>query len=349
MSALSDLRSSEAAGVLAEAWRWWTTELTALVPDRLRPDSGNAAHADIRLGPGTVDVELIADGTGRRFTDARSIEDLDAEAWEQLGNLIATSRTRIILSPPDCFVTTLRLPKAARKRLRSAVALQLLQIAPIEPAMLRWTLETIDIGEADMKVRVAMARTTRVEALREMFDARGMSVPPIHAATSEGTLQLAPGQDSGRRDVKSPDRRAWVVALILLATIPLTTIMGANLFASSAERRIASLQAEIGPRLEIERKARQAEDMRRALRPVLAHPTVSETVEDLAARIPVSDHVKRVERTADRHVRFTLETANSEGVSQALADSNVLEAVELAELDPAEGGGFLASYVGRQQ
>jgi hypothetical protein len=344
MSTLSELRNSDAAATVAEAWRWWTGELAAMVPERFRPRSGKAPRADIRLGRDTVEVEIVADGVGQRFADARRLEDLDENGWAELAALIEGSRARIVLESPHAYVTGVTLPKAARRRLRSAVALQLSQLSPVEPALLRWAMATTDSGPDRIHVRVAMARSDHVERLQALFEANGIPPPPVHAATPEATLELARGNRLSGAGTDRIGGKAWAIAAVLIATIPLTTMLGATVLEASAQNRIEAIARQAGPRLKAEASARRAEALRRGLRPLFTRPSVSATVEELAARLPLTDHVKSVSQSGDRILQFVVETADAEAAEAALQGSRLLPRVAVADIVPAANGKLTVTY-----
>ena len=344
MPALSELRESPVGAFAGEAWRWWTGELMAMVPERYRPDAGKAARSEIRPRRDAVEIEIVSEGIGQRFADTTRLEDLTAEGWAELATLIEGSRARIVLDAPDAFHTSLMLPAAARRRLRSAVALQLSQVSPVEPALLRWATAPIESGADKIGVRVAMARSDRIEALRTLFEANGIDPPPICAATPEGPVELARG---ARISGKASDRiraRDWAIAVLLIATIPLTTTLGATLLRAGAQDRIEVLEKGAAPRLEAEAKARQAEELRRDLRPLVTRPSITATLEELAIRLPPTDHVKSISQAGDRILLFTVETADAEAAEAALRGSRILPHVAVTDVVPATGGRLAANF-----
>jgi hypothetical protein len=344
MPSLSELRETPAGAAVAEAWRWWTSELMARVPERFRPDPARIPRADIRLGRGAVEVEIVRDGIGQRFADAKPIEELDAEGWAELAALIEGSRARVVLDSPDTFVTRLTFPNAARRRLRSAAALQLSQISPVEPDRLRWAMTTTDSDAEKVDVRIAMARADRIERLQALFEENGLDPPPVHAATPEATLELARGSRLGRANDGRADARAWAAALLLIASIPLTTTLGATMLKASAESRIEALEKGAAPRLKAEAKARRSEALRRELRPLATRPGISATLEDLAARLPLTDHVTIVKQGGDRILQFTVETADAEAAEVALKGSALLPHVAVADIVPAPSGKLAVTF-----
>ena len=338
MPALTALRESPAIVALVEAWRWWTGELIAMLPERVRPDPARKSSAAIRPGGKSVEIEIVRDGVGQLFVDSTPLEDMGAEAWAELASLIEGSRTNIVLSPPDVFVTGLGLPKAARRRLKSAVALQLSQTAPVAPELLRWAMLAKDAGEDRIEVRVAMARAERIDRLQGLFEANEIAPPPVSAVTQEGLLQLAPGRRlgaaGGSRLLASPS----VIAALLIASIPVTTALGATLLRAAAESRIEMLEKGAAPRLKAEAGARRSEALRRTLRPLATRPGVTATIEEMAARLPLTDHVKSVEQGSDRMLRIAVETPDAEAAEAALKGSGLLPYLAVTDIAPAANG-----------
>jgi hypothetical protein len=344
MQPVSGIRGSEAGAALAEGWRSWTGELAAMLPERVRPDPDRARRADIRLSREAIAVEIVAEGEGRLLADPRPIEDLDSEGWTELGALIEQCRARILLTTPDVYVTSVTLPKAARRRLKSAVALQLSQLAPIEPGALRWAMQSIEESQDGIVVRVAMARAERMEALRSLFEANGMEPPSIHAETPEGSIELAAGHDGSRRWGSRAERRAWAIAAMLILSIPLTTTVGAMALTASTRSRIEELQREAAPRLAADSEARRDEALRAALRPLTARPGVSTTIEDLAAKLPLTDHVKSIRQAGNGALEFTVETVNPDAALASLAQSRFLPNLYVSDVLPAGSGRLAATY-----
>jgi hypothetical protein len=329
MPALSELRDSPAGQAVAEAWRWWIGELLAMVPERFRHDRGKRPTADIKPGPDAVEVEIVRDGVGQLFADPTKLEDLQAEGWAELAALIEGSRARIVLRPPDVFVTRVILPKAARRRLKSAVALQLSQVSPVEPALLRWAVSASDEG------------AERIDGLADLFEANGIAPPPICAVTADSVVELAPGRRLHSAGAIGLLARPGLVAALLIATIPVTTVIGATLLRASAEGRIERLEKGAAPKLKTEARTRRYEALRRDLRPLATKPGVTATLEDLAARLPLTDHVKTVQQGNDRILTVTVETPDSEAAQASLEGSRLLPHVATADIVPS-GSGRLA-------
>lgn len=346
MYALTNPRFAHAAAAASAAWRWWVAELGEIVPARLRRDANRVPVAEIMLRQNAVEVEVITEGVARRFTDERPFDALDADAWSEFGNLISNCRARILLAHPDCYVTVVRLPKAARSKLHSAVRLQLQQISPLNPELIIWTCELDETGDADIAVRVAMAKAAHLERLREAFEAHDIPFPPVYAVGRDRALKLTEGHDGSRRRMGPGEKRAWMIGAALLASVPLTTLIGAKLLAASAQSSVAALQNEVVALVKEEREAQEAEDVRRTLRPLHSRPSVTRIVEELAARVPMTDHVTGVALRSDRKIEFSVKTADAEALEAALSESDILGELELSNMTPGADGRFVATYVG---
>jgi general secretion pathway protein L len=344
MPALSGLLESPAGLAAADAWRWWTGEMRSMVPERFRSAGRTRPTADIRPGRQGVVVDIVKDGVGQRFADSTRLEDLGPQGWEELAALTEGCRIRILLESPDAFVTRVTLPKAARRRLRSAVGLQLSQISPLDPDSVCWAASARDLGPDRIEAEVAMARPERIDQLQDLFEANAIAAPPICASGANGAIQIAPGRRL--RSLRANDllARPGLVAALLIATIPVTTTIGATLLRASAENRIAVLEKGAAPRLEAEARARRSEALRRDLRPLATRPAVSATLEELASRLPLTDHVRSIERGSDRSLVFTVETGNAEAIEAALQGSPLLPGLAVADIVPGPNGKLAVTF-----
>ena len=344
MQALTALRDSPAAAAATDAWRWWTGELLAMVPERFRPHPDRRPRADIRPGRDAVRIEIVRDGVGQLFAEAKSIEELDGDGWAELASLAEGSRTRIVLEPHDCFTTSLVLPAAARRRLRPAVALQLSQVAPLDPALLRWSMLATDGGTGRAEVRVAMARAERIEQLQALFEEKELDVPPVCATTPDGIVELARGRRVRGASAGGIGGRSWALAALLLASIPFTTLLGATILKASNESRVEQLERGAEPRLRQEADARRSEALRRDLRPLFARPGISATLEEVAARLPLTDHVRTIGQGNDRILVLTVETPDAEAAEEALKGSRLLPHIAVTDISPTPAGKLAVTF-----
>jgi hypothetical protein len=316
------------------AWTWWTGELAACVPPRLRRRSASRHYSNIRLAPQGVTIEQTVEGS-EQLAFGRPLADFEADDWAALSAAVAGTRPRIALGVPDIYWTEIRLPVAARARLASAVALQLAQIAPIAPALLTWKAQVVASDTKAVTALVAMARTARVEALRQSFTAAGLPAPTIVADAGGRSVELVSTRVRGGNPARRDDRRAWMLALLLLGSIPVTTSAIAAVLTRMNESRIASLQTELAPKLETERRIAQTETSGRALRMVFANPAATERIEAIALGVPATDFVTTAGSEVDGSLRLTVDSANAESLQAQIVKSELLAQLQPVDMVPA--------------
>lgn len=345
MQALERFRQSALFDEAANAWRWWISELEAMVPARLKARMGGRRYGIIYPGQTQVEIERLVDGLGERLVETNRLESFDADNWAELDALTHDCRLRLVLRPPDVYVIELTLPRAARNRLKSAVALQLLERAPLDPGHLVWAHEIVELRDRDMIVRVAMARTARIAALQQLFDDQDMRVPPISAETDAGLIKLAGGEERPRDPERRLAKRAYLGAVLLLLSMPITTWAGATILRSLTESKIVALGNAIEPKVRAERQWRSEEALRKSVAPLSQLPLASSALEELAKRLPVTSYAESVEQAADRSLLLTLSTSDAEKSLSALARSTVLPKASLVDqTSSSEAGRTTATY-----
>ena len=316
-----------------EAWRWWTGELAAALPALARSRRKPRPRCDIRVSPGGVAIDRVADGVGERFFEQRQIGELDEAAWAQLAAVTAGTRVRLLLTVPDVYWTQISLPAAARGRLRPAVALQLPQIAPLQPASLVWAAEPVAADRERITVAVAMARAVRLDALEALFRDNGLAVPPIAAEAGDRIVELTAGDGIEADPQRRLNRRLAIAAALLLASIPFTTLAAAHFLTGITQSRIAAVEGAVAPRMEAERRAARSAEAARALQRVFAYPSPSETLEALALALPDTDHATAAARGPSGVLTVEVDSADPEALQAQIDGSAPLAG--LAASDPA--------------
>lgn len=327
----------QAAALAGDAMHWWLGELRSMLPARINAAPSRAC-CDILVCKSATIIDRIKGGIGERLVDDRPLEALDADGWGELAGLIEGGRTRLVLAPPDVYVTRLELPAAARGRLRSAIALQLDHLAPIDPALLSWNSEVIGGEGKKLSLVVAMARTSRIQLLLSLFADHGLPPPKIVAMADGRPVTLF---SPPRR--MSADRRAWLVAAGLIASIPFTTMAGAAMLSGIEESRSAALQRELAPLQKAERESAQSENLRRALKPLFETPSAIKAIEALAMVLPETAFVREA-TLASNGLSFTVETGDAEALAAAIAQTPLLASATLVDMIPAEENKVRAQY-----
>ncbi len=313
---IADARNDVGAA-LRSFWRWWIAELAAMMPRDTSLGGQDRALVQIWPSASEVRIDRIQSGRGERFVDTQPLDALDDESWRQLAELSAAAHTELILSPPEVFSTSVTLPKAARGHLASAVALQMSDIAPLEPHLLTWATHRPGVVGDTMTVMVTMARTERVTAIQALFEARGLKAPPILGVSGDLTIRLARGSDDGRRKALTRRQRMALICAALIASIPVTIWLGAAVLTNINAQQQEMLELRTAPKLAALRQARQTEKLRQAVAPLAATPVISSMLESLAETAPTSAHARAIEVTSGA-LSLTFDSSDTAALDRAL-------------------------------
>ena len=326
---------------------WWRDELSACVPERVKALSSHLGRTDIRLARDRVEIDRIEGEVGRTFTDNRPLEALDQEGWDQLGALLLASRRRLFLDPRDIWCTRLSLPAQAGTSLRSAIALQLQLIAPLQPDLLEWAWCVDRRDRTHIHLVIAMARRARLDHISELFALQDLAPPPIFCMTEVGPLQVRKGLAIRRSPASRRDRQMAALAALLLASIPLSTLFGAQLLAFTNEAKLTQLRMQIGPKLAAEQRARRAINLRRALAPMAQGLPVSTALAELSPIVPEKTYLQQLTYNLNSGIDFTLagelDKAAQEAVTKGTRRLAVGQTSAPAQGEPNAQSGFRAS------
>jgi hypothetical protein len=293
------------------------------------------AYAQIWLGTKDVQIQRFKDGIGERLVDPRPLEGLDEETWLELAGLLADAHYDVVLSPTDVFATTLTLPKAAQSRLSTAISLQMNEIAPIEPSLLRWA-NTRPILDGDkLLVRVAMAKQARIEAVSSLFASHDLDEPAIFGADNGTLVKLVSGGRS-RRTLDS-NSRLFLGAVAPVLSVPLIIWIAAAVLTSANQQSAEALAKKLAPKIAVDAQARDAERTRSAATALLAPPTFSALVEDLAQRLPHTAYVVALENGAEGAVSLTVDTSAPADTRSALQGTTAWRWRERLQETTADG------------
>jgi hypothetical protein len=317
--------------VVASTWHWWLSELGGMVPERYRLRQSSRPRSRVLPGKSSVTVERIVDGQGERHVDTRVLENLDEAAWAELGYLIGETRCELVLSAPDVHIVNLILPTAARSRLRAAVTLRLDDLAPLDPHLLIWDAVVTTQDARGLHVAVVMARASRIASLVELFQSREVLVPEIIAELDGRSISLRRGNDGSQTPERRNDRRAWAIAAGLIASAPLTTFIAAKIMTSVNETHVAAAEDSVRPKIEAEGRFRREELVRRTLLPVLAQPSVSATIENLANVLPKTTFAQSVGLAVDRGLTFVVDTSDPEALADTLSVAGTLRGAHIKD------------------
>ena len=344
MSSLTFGAQSGAVEALTRAFNWWLAELRSLLPSRRFGLERSVAASDIWLSSTGIVIDRTRAGSGERLIEERPLESLDDEGWAEFLSLIEGTRARIILGPPEMFTATVSLPSGAKRRLKQATGLQLQEVAPLDLSLLHWNIADVSQDDQKLSVRVGMVRTSTVSALTALFAARGHPVPPIHVCCGDTLAQIANGSEYSGGASRLGARRASMIPLLILATIPFTTLIGAEILTRGTESRIATVERNLAPRLRVEREATEVEKLRRVVKPVVEQVSSAALIENLALALPETSFATEFERLSDGSVRFTVDAVDAEEVSAMLSQTTLLANSAPTDMAPSTNGRIRVSY-----
>ena len=343
MPALSERIAADVWPAITAFGRWWAAELHALVPRGFMvPTIGVSPRADIRPGRTEVEIVRVAKGEGERFVESRTLGAFDEENWAETASLIAGHKSRVLLRAPLIHVLTLRLPKAARSHLLSAIPLQLRDHAPLLPELLEWKIVDTRIDGQHLIVRVVIVRISTLDDITSGFLNHDLALPPIFAELdNERVVPLRDARRSaGRAQLSRP---LWIAAGIVVST-PLWILLVLHLLVLDQRAKVSAAEELAQPKLAAERRLRDKAALGVALKAVLGHPSVTATIEDLAARLPASVHAVDISETDSGSLDFTLQTTTPEMVPPVLAKDALLVGAREAGRSKTADGAFQLHY-----
>jgi hypothetical protein len=325
--------------------RWWVGEL-ADIGRSLRRE-GPAPSGDVRifLDPQSVVVERVNGDVGERFVEEKPLDQFDETAFAELGSLTAGARVRLCLRPPDIFATTIILPLAARSRLESAVALQMGEIAPLKPELLIWAIADRSVEAGMLHVRIVMMKRSRIDAIREAFEAHGLPTPVICAVDEERETPF-PAQGGGKAFRLDMNRHGWaVIAALLLMSIPLTTLTGSAILTARAGWNAQALAPQVRDIRAAQHMASRMEEHRRLLAPLYVQPGAANILDELARRLPHDDWLRVIYRRPNGALSFTVVTNDEAALDTALRGGALLPGVRVSDHSPGGDDTVEVTYI----
>lgn len=267
-------------------WHWWLQELWTSIPRTWRSRFLPRPSTDIFLHEDRVEIVARDGENERHLRDGRPLGEFDAEGWGELASLLLDRTARLFLHQDDALEVRLELPRQAGRDLPSAIAIQLELASPIEPEYLTWTWAPLEVSKSHAKVLVVLCRKSRLEDVRNQFEARGLPAPPLFHRSNLGDLRLQRGLTVLRSQAKMLECRAMQLSLALLAVNPLLMLGGAWLLTEMNEIKLERLRAENAPKLEIDRRARRNAQLWSAAEAFEKVPSAGAILNELARRAP---------------------------------------------------------------
>ncbi len=242
-----DLRSL--ARGLRRFWRWWMSELTALVPRPLKERIGRLfATLEIVTDGSTLAVSHRQGGEGRQVAEVahagRDPQAVAAELRALVEGIDGTyDRLVLVVAPERTLHRRFAMPSAARDSLREAVGYDIDRQTPFTEDQVYFAVEEVDVRpEDEITVRLAVVRRADVDSALEVLWAAGLLPDRIRAGNS--------GDAAADLEVPAARMRSgilWPRATALLAGLAIALFGAAILLPlSRVENEFAQVEAEMG-------------------------------------------------------------------------------------------------------
>src|SRR5439155_2170746 len=188
---------------LLRFWRWWTGELEALVPPRLRnwyvqrsrPNAAEFAGQELVVrspsAAGWIERMRVPLGQGDAAEQAATLRSELARAFPNETHAV---KTALVLASGRCLRKTLRLPQAIEENLQAAIAFEMDRYTPFRAEQVYFDCAVMARDYAANQIEVALAVTARapVDAARQRLEAAGMQVVAVWPGSDGPALNLLP-------------------------------------------------------------------------------------------------------------------------------------------------------------
>lgn len=196
-----DVRIDQGLDGLVHFWRWWRSELASLLPE------GTPASLVGRL---------------REQISPRSDVTLELAAEVLLTQPGGANSAMIGLVPEsDLFRTKKSFPKAAKRNLREAIALQIEQLVPLERSAVQFGYRIADkAGTSDLfGAEIVIVEKERLDRMIQWAEANDARLETIQAPGVSNQGQAVVLWESERLAQKRTARRLNVLLVVLLAIL----------------------------------------------------------------------------------------------------------------------------------
>lgn len=204
---------------------------------------------------------------------------------------------------------------------------------------------------------IRIVRAESVEAARAICEAAGLN--PVSIAPVGPSLFDSLGERLARREwrmprwrpalppIAGPRRQAWAVAALVLATIPVTTAIGAWGLTTINRWQADRIAVEQAPALTAYARVAAVEDIRPSAAAIMAAPTVSATVARLRASLPDEAGLAGVSLDRDGTLTVEIETPDPDRLRTALTADPLLARLRNSGQTMTDGGTMMVILQGR--
>lgn len=311
-------------------WNWWSDELKAMLPAKLKGEPTQRDRFDIYLGTDETVVETVVHGAGQKMVEAKPVDKLGEDCWEQIGVLAETGTPRLHLDGADYHIIPVTLPKASREQLASALSFQLPGLVPLEEQLIDWNFAELAREGGHVELALVLAKSVRLDAIETLFADHDLMPPTFCVRLEDQTIILRKPLEMGRNPFKDRRMQVALAVFAMLAMIPLLTIAGANIMSAIETDRSEKLEAELAPRLAGEKQILKEEMVRRAAAPLFRLPSASNRLESIARHLPDSDWTVTATQNPDSSFEFVADMKD-----RTAAEASLKKARQIRSLQPA--------------
>ena len=187
-----------AAHALRHFYNWWSGELAAFVPLRLRPAARFLSDAAfVAIEGKRVQVNCWREGRIERLDDLdlgplpQAEQPLALRAW--LSRALAPGAApALLLQPGDALSHQIEMPRAAEESLRQAIAFELNRYTPFKANEVYFDCRVLKrmSGERGLTVQFAVAPKTRVDASLSLLAQAGVRPAAVVLADDLSTERM---------------------------------------------------------------------------------------------------------------------------------------------------------------
>ncbi len=327
-------------------WDWWTDELHGLLPEKLRGDPTERGRFDIFLGSGETTIEFVHHGDGESMLEARAIDELPVDGWEQISEFAQKQKQRLFLDDTDFLKITVQLPRASASQIDAALQLQLPSLVPMELDMLDWGYVELERSDTNIELALVIAKSARIDELENLFAEQSLMPPAFCAKIEDKIAYLRKPLEISNRSIEKS--KFAMAALVMIAMIPLITIAGAKIMTATEVANIERLEGILASRQAQEKQILKEEMVRRSVAPLLNMPSASNRLEALAQNLPDTSWTVSTAQKPDGRFQFVADMQDRDDTEQALNQTKDLQNPKPVEKLEADGGRFRVRYqVGR--
>lgn len=324
-------------------WRWWSSELVRLVPERFAALGGAARVPQVMLeGDEVIVLEPgSADAVAGRVSLALEPQQVRGEVralLERAGE--SRQRARLVLGETEALTRRATMPAATEENLPQVLAFEMDRLTPFraDDVYFDYRVVSRDAAAGTLALLLAVARRDIVDrgvaALRELGLTVEGVLPRQEAGRVAGALNLMPTEQRGERE--TPRERLLKRVLALVALALLFVVLAYPPYTKREQIKVlhpveakAQGEAQAAGRLAQELE-RLAGDYNFLLAKKHGVPPTLVFVEELSRLLPDNTWVQQMDLKAAgkvRELQIQGETASSSKLIEILSQSTLMQNV----------------------